>query len=202
MVGPLVRPSSGSSTQPIWTSAPNIQGEILVRGPEQFLGYLGSDTPATRDGWFHTGDLGAVDDDGYLSISGRKKDIIIRGGENLSVREIEDLLLEHSQVADVAVVGMPDPVLGERVCAFVVPDGKETPTLESLVAGLRARGVAVQKLPERLEVLDALPRTASGKIQKFILREQVRRALNVDSSTGRQSSQTPAASTSSQTSRH
>jgi cyclohexanecarboxylate-CoA ligase len=163
--------------------APNTVGELLVRGPEQFLGYLGSDsrgTHPTHGGWFHTGDLGAVDDDGYISISGRKKDIIIRGGENLSVREIEVLLLEHSQVADVAVVGMPDPVLGERVCAFVVPRGDETPTLESLAAGLRARGVAAQKLPERVEILDALPRTASGKIQKFILREQIRRTLNMD----------------------
>jgi cyclohexanecarboxylate-CoA ligase len=162
---------------------PNTVGEILVRGPEQFLGYLVTDTPDahhTDCGWFRTGDLGAVDDDGYISIVGRKKDIIIRGGENLSVREIEDLLLEIPQVADIAVVGMPDPVLGERVCAFVVPGGDETPTLESLVAGLRARGVAAQKLPERLELVDALPRTASGKIQKFILRQQVQRTLNID----------------------
>jgi cyclohexanecarboxylate-CoA ligase len=163
---------------------PNTVGEILVRGPEQFLGYLTNDSPGANPvpgGWFRTGDLGSIDDDGYLSISGRKKDIIIRGGENLSVREIEDLLLEHAQVAEVAVVGMPDPVLGERVCAFVVPRGNEPPTLASLVTGLRARGVAAQKLPERLEVLDALPRTASGKVQKFILREQVQRALDTHS---------------------
>jgi cyclohexanecarboxylate-CoA ligase len=166
--------------------APNAVGEILVRGPEQFLGYLVSDSPGShhaRDGWFRTGDLGAVDNDGYISILGRKKDIIIRGGENLSVKEIEDLLLEHSQVADVAVVGMPDPILGERVCAFVVPGGDETPTFESLVAALRTRGVAAQKLPERVEVVDALPRTASGKIQKFILRERVQRTLNMESRT-------------------
>ena len=161
--------------------SPNTVGEILVRGAEQFLGYLMIDPSGTRHThgeWFRTGDLGAVDDDGYLSIFGRKKDIIIRGGENLSAREIEDLLLEQSEVDEAAVVGMPDSVLGERVCAFVVPADDATPTLESLVAGLRARGVATQKLPERVVVLDALPRTASGKVQKFILRQQLERTPN------------------------
>lgn len=162
---------------------PNAVGEILVRGPEQFLGYLVSDAPGARnthEDWFRTGDLGALDNDGYLSISGRKKDIIIRGGENLSVKEIEDLLLENPKVADVAVVGMPDPVLGERVCAFVVPGDDETPTLDDLVVQLRARGVAAQKLPERIEIVSTLPRTASGKIKKFVLREQVQCTLNTD----------------------
>jgi cyclohexanecarboxylate-CoA ligase len=157
--------------------SPNTLGEVLVRGPEQFLGYLVSDAPWARHAhgdWFRTGDLGALDEDGYLSICGRTKDIIIRGGENLSVKEIEDLLLENPKVADVAVVGMPDPVLGERVCAFVVP-GDETPTLDDLVVHLRARGVAAQKLPERLEIVSTFPRTASGKIQKFVLRAQVQR---------------------------
>jgi cyclohexanecarboxylate-CoA ligase/acyl-CoA synthetase len=141
------------------------------------LGYCGDpERTATtfRDGWCHSGDLGRMTDDGYLRVSGRLKDIIIRGGSNISAREIEEHLLAHPAVKDVAVVAMPDRILGERTCAFVVPAG-EPPTLYSLCRFLRdERRISVTKLPERLELIDALPTTATGKVQKFVLRDRIR----------------------------
>lgn len=152
-------------------------GELEVRGPELFLGYLDAALNAdafTGDGWFRTGDLARIDADGYVQIVGRKKDIIIRGGENISAREIEDQLVEHPAVADVAVVSTPDPVLGERVCAVVVPAAGQSVTLPAIVAWLTERRTARQKLPERLILLDELPRNPSGKVQKFRLRDLAR----------------------------
>ncbi|WP_433502866.1 AMP-binding protein [Pseudonocardia halophobica] len=152
-------------------------GELQVRGPELFLGYLDAslnDAAFTDDGWLRTGDLARIDAEGYVEIIGRQKDIIIRGGENISAKEIEDHLFEHPAVADVAVVSSPDPVLGERVCAVVVPEGGCEVALPELVEWLTARRMARQKLPERLILLDDLPRNASGKIQKFRLRELAR----------------------------
>ncbi|HEY0225218.1 MAG TPA: AMP-binding protein, partial [Mycobacterium sp.] len=149
-------------------------GEIHVRGPELFLGYLDAslDTASfDADGFFATGDLGRLDADGYLTVIGRTKDIIIRGGENLSAKEVEDHLFEHDGVADVAVVGLPDRILGERVAAFVVPRPDAALELDDIAGWLRTRSLAVQKLPELVVITDALPRTASGKIQKFRLRE-------------------------------
>lgn len=152
-------------------------GEVIVRGPELFVGYLDAslnDDAFTSDGWFRTGDIGRVDVDGYLEITGRRKDIIIRGGENISAKEIEDHLFGHPKIVDVAVVAAPDPVLGERICAVVVPAPGQTVTLAEVTEWLHAAKVAKQKLPERLIVLDELPRTPSGKVQKFKLRELVR----------------------------
>jgi cyclohexanecarboxylate-CoA ligase len=152
-------------------------GDVLVRGPELFVGYFDTslnDDAFTSDGWFRTGDIGRLDADGYLEITGRRKDIIIRGGENISVKEIEDHLFGHSKIGDVAVVAAPDPVLGERVCAVVVPKPGQTVTLDEVTEWLRAAKFAKQKLPERLILLDELPRTASGKVQKFKLRELAR----------------------------
>jgi cyclohexanecarboxylate-CoA ligase len=158
-------------------------GELLVRGPEMFAGYLrepDSGSPFDLGGWFATGDLAAADTDGYLAIRGRRKDIIIRGGENLSVKEVEDLLFGHPGVSDVAVVAMPDPVLVEKACAYVVPATGHPPTLEELSAHLLAHGVAMQKLPERLEIVPELPRNLAGKVQKFRLREQIRATLQAE----------------------
>jgi non-ribosomal peptide synthetase component E (peptide arylation enzyme) len=113
-----------------------------------------------------------------VRVTGRLKDIVIRGGLNISARELEDLLLEHPLIKDIAVVGMPDERLGEKVCAYVVPaDPRDPPVLEDIAAYLRARGVATPKLPERLEVIDQLPVTATGKVQKYVLREDVRQKL-------------------------
>ncbi len=159
---------------------PGQEGEIVARGPEMFLGYLNPALNAEAfdpDGWFRTGDLAVLSTDGYIEIKGRKKDIIIRGGENISAKEVEDLLLEHPKVKQVAIVAMPDPVLVERACAFVVTKGGEALTLEEVVAFLKTRRIAMQKLPERLEVVPALPMTASGKIQKFKLRDQIKAEL-------------------------
>jgi cyclohexanecarboxylate-CoA ligase len=166
--------------------APGEVGELLVDGPELFLGYLRADDDAgafTPDGWFRTGDLAVRDTDGYLTIRGRKKDIILRGGENISVTEVEDLLFDHPAVAEIAVVAMPDPVMVERACAFVVPAGGADLALADLAAYLVERGVAKQKIPERLELVPALPKTQSGKVQKFRLREMVRASLASEATT-------------------
>jgi cyclohexanecarboxylate-CoA ligase len=160
-------------------------GEIVVLGPELFLGYLGDSESAPdfdEDGWFSTGDLGRADDDGYLTIVGRKKDIIIRGGENISAKELEDLLFEHPLVHEVSVVGMPDPEMVERVCAFVVPVDDCSVELEELCSFLEARRIAKQKLPERLEIIEALPKTASGKVQKFRLRQTIQEKVRQEGS--------------------
>ncbi len=154
---------------------PGTPGELLARGPEMFVGYLdpGLDTDAFVDGgWFRTGDL-AVYDGEYLTIVDRLKDIIIRGGENISAQEVEALLVTHPTIAEAACVAMPDPVMGEKVCAFVIPAPGGAPTLEAVRAHLLGRGLARFKLPERLEVRESLPRTASGKVQKSPLRAEV-----------------------------
>jgi acyl-CoA synthetase (AMP-forming)/AMP-acid ligase II len=157
--------------------APGVEGEVLARGPECFLGYrratLNADT-FTADGWFRTGDLGRLDTGGYLRITGRKKEIIIRKGENISARELEDLLAEHPAVAEVAVVGLPDPAAGEIACAVLrLRAGAAPPSLADVAAHLTARGLSRRKLPERLEIVADFPRTASGKIVKRALRERV-----------------------------
>jgi cyclohexanecarboxylate-CoA ligase len=155
------------------------EGEVLARGPECFLGYLDSALNVesfTADGWFRTGDLGTLDAQGYLRITGRKKDIIIRKGENISAREIEDLLAAHPGVVEVAVVGVPDPAAGEIACAVLrLCGGATPPTLDDLTRHLLARGLSKRKLPERLAVVEDFPRTASGKVLKRALREQLAR---------------------------
>jgi acyl-CoA synthetase (AMP-forming)/AMP-acid ligase II len=150
-------------------------GEILVRGPQLCLGYLDAslDAAAFDDaGFFRTGDLGHLDEDGHLIVTGRTKDVIIRKGENIPVKEVEDLLFEHPKVADVAVIGLPDPQSGERGCAVVVCAAGEPLTFEEMVAYLRERELMVQKIPEQLELLDELPRNPSGKVLKQDLRER------------------------------
>jgi len=152
--------------------APGEDGEIVTRGPDQFLGYMDPEMDAEAfddEGWFHTGDIGRVDPDGYLTITDRKKDIIIRGGENISAREVEEILAAHPSVVEAAVTPVADPRYGERVCAFVVTGGKEL-TLDDVVAHFREKGVARQKTPERLVILPELPRTLAGKVQKYLLR--------------------------------
>jgi cyclohexanecarboxylate-CoA ligase len=154
-----------------------VDGEIVTRGPEQFLGYLDPalNTDLYVDGeWLRTGDVGRVDADGFLTITDRKKDIIIRGGENIGSKEVEDVLLTHPAVADVAAVGAPDERYGERVCAFVVLRPGAALTMADVQQHFAVAGLARQKTPERLEVVDVLPRTAAGKIQKFALRDLLR----------------------------
>ncbi len=155
---------------------PGSQGRLQVRGPFLFVGYARrlelTRTLFTADGWFDTGDLAEIDADGYVKISGRTKDIIIRGGENIPVAYVENVLYEHPEYRLVAVVAVPDPRLQERAAACIVPEpGAERPTLDSVKAFLQAKGVAKQYWPEHVVVLDEFPQTASGKIQKYHLRE-------------------------------
>ncbi|SPC14643.1 cyclohexanecarboxylate-CoA ligase [Cupriavidus taiwanensis] len=150
-------------------------GRLLVRACSNFGGYLkrpqlnGTDA----DGWFDTGDLARLDADGYLRIAGRSKDVIIRGGENIPVLEIETLLYRHPAVAQVAIVAYPDARLGERACAFVVPRAGQSIDLDGMVDWLKQQKMALQYIPEKLVVRDALPATPAGKIQKFRLREML-----------------------------
>ena len=155
------------------------EGEVCYRGPGAMLGYW-RDPERTAiaidpDGWYHTGDRGAFNAEGLLRLKGRIKDVIIRGGTNISATEVEEHLLTHPKVKAVAIVAMPDRLMGEKACAFVVPDGAEAPTLDELADYLKNnRRIAVHKLPERLEIVKELPMTPTGKIQKFALREQAR----------------------------
>lgn len=151
-----------------------VAGEIQARGPELFLGYrdpaLDSDA-FTEDGWFRTGDLGVLDEAGYLTVTGRLKDVIVRSGEKISARELEDLLARHPKVAAVAVVARHDDRTGERACACIVARrADDPPTLAELAAFLADKGLSRRKLPEELEVLPVLPMTASGKVDKQALR--------------------------------
>jgi cyclohexanecarboxylate-CoA ligase len=161
---------------------PGSEGDIAYRGPSHMLGYLGRpDETAdlfTPDGYSRSGDLGVMDADGYVRVTGRTKDIVIRGGMNISVREIEDLLVAHPAVRSAAAVGMPDERLGERVCCYLVPtDPADAPSLDALKVYLQDKGIALQKTPERLELLDEMPMTATGKIQKHLLRQDITQKL-------------------------
>ena len=154
-------------------------GELEVRGPELFVGYLHpQDNIAafTPDGWFKTGDLARIAPTGEIAIVGRLRDVIVRGGENISAKEVEDLLISHVAIVDVAIVGIPDDIMGERACAVVVTD-RESLDLADLTGHLATSGIAKQKFPEALYLVPELPRTASGKVQKFQLREDAVRAL-------------------------
>ena len=169
------------------TSVPTGQeGRLQVRGCSNFVGYLKRPqwNATDAEGWFETGDVARMDADGYIRITGRAKDIIIRGGENIPVVEIEGLLYRHPAIADAAVVAMPDPRMGERACAFVVlRPGAEPLTLATLSAFLLENGISRTYLPERLELVGELPRTQTGKIQKFRLRE-VAATLTADTTRG------------------
>jgi cyclohexanecarboxylate-CoA ligase len=152
------------------------EGEIRVIGPQLFKGYVDSSLDAEafdERGFLKTGDLGKVDADGYVTITGRVKDIIIRKGENISAKEVEDLLYTHPKVADVAVIGLPDEERGERCCAVVaLKDASEPLAFQEMADFLREAGLMVQKIPEQLEVVDTVPRNPTGKILKHQLRDQ------------------------------
>jgi len=153
------------------------EGDLLVRGPAQFAGYFKrpefTADGHTADGWFKTGDRATLDRDGYLSITGRTKDVIIRGGENIPVVEVENLLYTHPKIAGVAIVAMADPRLVERACAVVIPHEGQSLTLPEITVFLEGHQVARHKFPERLEIVSEFPMTPSGKIQKYRLRQLV-----------------------------
>ena len=153
--------------------APGVEGELRVKGGQVCMGYLDSSLDAEafdEDGWFRTGDLGVIDAEGYISITGRLKDIIIRKGENISAKEIEDLLFAHPAVADAAVIGLPDEKSGERACAVVVLKAGATLAFQEMVSYLKDARLSAHKIPEQLEIVDALPRNPSGKVLKKDLR--------------------------------
>jgi cyclohexanecarboxylate-CoA ligase len=152
------------------------RGDLETRGPTQALGYFDRDDlyrAASPDGdWFATGDVARLRPDGGIRIVGRTKDLVIRGGENIPVAEVEDLLLRHPDITEVAVVGIPDERLGERACAVVTTTDPSL-TLADVTAGLERAGMARQYWPERLVIVDELPHTPSGKVQKFKLRAEL-----------------------------
>ncbi|MGE2734934.1 AMP-binding protein [Mycolicibacterium vaccae] len=157
-----------------------VDGEIRVRGPQMLRGYLHPDDNRESfdaEGYFRTGDLGRRTDGGQLVVTGRAKDLIIRNGENISPKEVEDLLVTHPQIVEVAVVGVPDPRTGERACAAIVPAGVPGPEVAVLKEFLMARGVAKFKIPEQVAFFDALPKNAAGKV----LKHQIRTTLTEES---------------------
>jgi cyclohexanecarboxylate-CoA ligase/acyl-CoA synthetase len=169
---------AGPDGQPV---GPGVDGEIRYRGPGRLMEYWRrpdlTANATDEEGWWCTGDVGRLDEAGYLRVTGRIKDIIIRGGFNISAREVEEALLTHPKIANVAVVGLPDPVVGERACAVIETKGPADITLDELKDYLtRDRKMAVWKVPERVEFLAEFPMTATGKIQKFVLRNKFRSA--------------------------
>ena len=167
------------------TLPPGCEGEEASRGPNVFMGYFDEPELTARaldeEGWYYSGDLCRMDEAGYIKITGRKKDIIVRGGENISSREVEDILLQHPKIHDACVVVMPDERLGERSCAYVVLKAPHhSLSLEEVVAFFSRKRVAKYKYPEHIVVIEKLPRTTSGKIQKFLLRKDIMRRLTQD----------------------
>ncbi len=156
-----------------------VEGEIVTRGPEMCLGYAdpAHNEAFDEEGYFHTGDLAVMTEDGCLVITGRLKDLIIRGGENLSPREVEDALHELPAIYEAAVVAMPHERMGETGCAYVVLEEGASLTFDEMVAALAETGMSTRKYPERLEIIDAFPRTPSGKIRKNALREQIAKKI-------------------------
>jgi acyl-CoA synthetase (AMP-forming)/AMP-acid ligase II len=165
----LVKPEGG-------IAGPGEDGEVRAKAPQLMKGYLDAalDVEAfDEDGFFRTGDIGRFDDQGNLMITGRLKDIIIRKGENISAKELEDMLFRHPKIADVAVIGLPDAASGERACAVVqLTDPADSMSLADLVAFLLEEGLMKQRLPEQIELIELIPRNPSGKVLKHVLREQ------------------------------
>ncbi|EFK8337736.1 medium-chain fatty-acid--CoA ligase [Escherichia coli] len=167
------------------TLPPGYEGEEASHGPNVFMGYFDEPELTARaldeEGWYYSGDLCRMDEAGYIKITGRKKDIIVRGGENISSREVEDILLQHPKIHDACVVAMPDERLGERSCAYVVLKAPHhSLSLEEVVAFFSRKRIAKYKYPEHIVVIEKLPRTVSGKIQKFLLRKDIMRRLTQD----------------------
>ena len=163
---------------------PNTEGELVSKGPGVFTGYFKSPEENkqvfTRDGFFRTGDLAKKDEFGNIRITGRIKDIIIRGGENISALDVENLISSHPGVEAVAVVGMPDKVLGERICAYIQPTRGTQLTFGEIISFLKSKGASVLQLPERIEFVDSLPLTKIGKPDKKALREDIKRRLEME----------------------
>lgn len=163
------------------------QGEEASRGPNVFVGYLNDEERTAEalddEGWFYSGDLCTIDEEDRIRINGRKKEIIIRGGENISVREVDEGVMGWDQICDQATVGMPDERLGERICLFAVrsPEVQHELCLTDLTKYLAEKGIAKRIWPERIEEIDAIPRTATGKVKRFELVKEVKRRMGIES---------------------
>jgi acyl-CoA synthetase (AMP-forming)/AMP-acid ligase II len=157
-------------------------GELWYRGPNVIPGYYKRpDLTAKafdKDGFFNTGDLFQIKDNDCVGFFDRTKDIIIRGGFNISAQEVENILLGHPKILDVAAVAMPDEALGEKVCVYVVPKGEEAPEMEEIRAFMKDKGIAIYKIPERIEIIGAIPRNPVGKILKSFLREDIKKKIS------------------------
>ena len=162
---------------------PNTQGELVLKGPGVFTGYYQNPEENkkafTEDGFFRTGDVAKIDEKGYITLTGRIKEMINRGGESISATEIEELISRHPEVAAVAVIPMPDPVMGERVCAYIQPKTGAQLTFDEIISFLRGQKASVLQLPERIEFMDAMPYTGAQKMDKKFLREDIAKKLQV-----------------------
>ncbi len=166
--------------------APGIQGEEASRGPNVFVGYLGdpeqTDAVLDDEGWFYSGDLAYMDEQGRLRINGRKKEIVVRGGENISTREVDEAVSSWPAICDQATIGAPDDRMGERICLFAVanPNYEDTPKLEDLLTYLKEHGVSKRLWPERLELVNEIPHTPTGKVQRFKLADELKRRMDAE----------------------
>lgn len=163
---------------------PDTPGELVLKGPGVFTGYYENEEENAKvfhdDGFFHTGDVAKMSANGYVTITGRLKEMINRGGESISATQVEDLIDRHPDVACVAVVAMPDPVMGERVCAYIEPKPGTTCTFDEIIAFLRAEKASVLALPERIEFIKSMPYTAAQKIDKNVLRADITKKLGAE----------------------
>jgi len=164
---------------------PNQPGELMIKGPGVFTGYYRAPEENAKvfdeEGFFRTGDLARIDEKGYVTLTGRIKEMINRGGESISATEIEKLIIGHPDVSLVAVIPMPDPVMGERVCAYIQPKAGAKLSFEKIIAYLKERKASVIQLPERIEFIDTMPVTKAEKIDKKALREDIEKKLEVKS---------------------
>jgi 2,3-dihydroxybenzoate-AMP ligase/mycobactin salicyl-AMP ligase len=162
-------------------------GELLVKGPSVFSGYFKNPEENSRvfneDGFFKTGDLATIDEEGYITLCGRIKEMINRGGESISATDIEKLVIQHPDVAVVAVVPMPDKLLGERICAYIETEGNATLSFEDIIEFLKSRDASVLQLPERIVFVKNMPMTKVGKLDKNALRKDIEKKINDESLT-------------------
>jgi 2,3-dihydroxybenzoate-AMP ligase/mycobactin salicyl-AMP ligase len=160
---------------------PNTQGELVLKGPGVFTGYYQNPEENkkvfTEDGFFRTGDVARIDEKGYITLTGRLKEMINRGGESISATEIERLINRHPDVAAVAVIPMPDPMMGEKVCAYIQPKAGARLSFEAVISFLRAQKASVLQLPERIEFIEAMPYTGAQKTDKKFLQEDIEKKL-------------------------
>ncbi|MBN1104682.1 MAG: long-chain fatty acid--CoA ligase, partial [Deltaproteobacteria bacterium] len=160
---------------------PNAQGELVLKGPGVFTGYYNNPKENkeafTKDGFFRTGDVARINEKGYITLTGRIKEMINRGGESISATEIERLIDRHPDVAAVGVIAMPDPLMGERVCAYIQPRAGAQITFEDIISFLRGQKASVLQLPERIEFIEAMPYTGAQKMDKRSLRMDIEKKL-------------------------